>query len=165
MFLDDIVGLQRQIAGILGYKTWATYGLEITLTNGANKVLETDITLDETLLQKYLPVSVVVPAILDIYRRLSGVRYEKGHDVPQHTVREDTQPTSTDFWDIATSTSFTAARVSAFLSSPPLNRSPLQNPNSQVLHFGTSYPATAAQTLRASAPSQRSLGQAGAPQT
>jgi metallopeptidase MepB len=40
------------------------------------KFIETSLELDDMLVKEYFPVSVVVPAIMDIYQNLLGVRFE-----------------------------------------------------------------------------------------
>jgi Zn-dependent oligopeptidase len=42
--------------------------------------LEKTLSLDDALIKEYFPVSVVVPAILEIYQNLLGVRFHKVND-------------------------------------------------------------------------------------
>jgi Zn-dependent oligopeptidase len=42
--------------------------------------LEKTLSLDDALIKEYFPVSVVVPAILEIYQNLLGVRFHKIND-------------------------------------------------------------------------------------
>jgi Zn-dependent oligopeptidase len=42
--------------------------------------LEKTLSLDDALIKEYFPVSVVVPAILEIYQNLLGVRFQKVND-------------------------------------------------------------------------------------
>ena len=44
------------------------------------KYIEQSLDLDESLVKEYFPVSVVVPAILNIYQNLLGVRFEEIKD-------------------------------------------------------------------------------------
>jgi Zn-dependent oligopeptidase len=41
------------------------------------KFVEESLDLDDSLVKEYFPVSVVVPAILDIYQNLLGVRFQE----------------------------------------------------------------------------------------
>jgi Zn-dependent oligopeptidase len=41
------------------------------------KYIEESLSLDDTVVKEYFPVSAVVPAILDIYQNLLGVQFEE----------------------------------------------------------------------------------------
>jgi Zn-dependent oligopeptidase len=59
------------------------------------KFIEATLALDDALVKEYFPVSVVVPAILEIYQKLLGVRFEQLNgetwhpEVQMFTVWED----------------------------------------------------------------------------
>ena len=48
------------------------------------KFIESTLDLDDSLVKEYFPVSVVVPAILNIYQNLLGVRFEEIKDSVWH---------------------------------------------------------------------------------
>ncbi|KAJ7794145.1 hypothetical protein B0H14DRAFT_2923888 [Mycena olivaceomarginata] len=50
--------------------------------------IETSLELDDMLVKEYFPVSVVVPAIMEIYQNLLGVQFEAINDVQQFSVWE-----------------------------------------------------------------------------
>ncbi|KAH9480466.1 Thimet oligopeptidase [Psilocybe cubensis] len=131
--LDKALNLRRQIATLLGYKTWADYITEVKMIKTGKgvedflndleekllpvglkdrdtllamkkkeheakglpfdgkfyiwdyryydrKYIEETLDLDDSLVKEYFPVSVVVPAILEIYQNLLGVRFEELKD-------------------------------------------------------------------------------------
>lgn len=131
--LEKILDLRRQLAALLGYKTWADYVTEEKMVKSAagvsdfltdlesklkpvaekelkallaikekehvernlpadskfniwdyryydRKYIEASLDLDDSLVKEYFPVSVVVPAILEIYQTLLSVRFEEIKD-------------------------------------------------------------------------------------
>jgi len=131
--LDRTLELRRNIATLLGYKTWADHVTEVKMVKSGDNIkkfltdleqrlrplgseeretllqlkaeelkakgepfdgefyiwdyryydrlyLEKTLSLDDALIKEYFPVSVVVPAILEIYQNLLGVRFHKVND-------------------------------------------------------------------------------------
>jgi metallopeptidase MepB len=139
--LSRALDLRRQIAKLLGYKSWADYITEVKMIKTAKNVddflddlqnklepvalkeretllamkkeehearripfdgqfylwdyryydrkyIETSLDLDDTLVQEYFPVAVVVSTILEIYQKLLRVRFE---EIEGQTWHEDVQ--------------------------------------------------------------------------
>ncbi|KAI0004463.1 Metalloprotease [Russula compacta] len=137
--LDRALELRRNIAALLGYKSWADYVTEIKMVKSGDNFLadlehrlrpsgvqerenllklkadelkangepfdgelfiwdyryydrlylEKAFSLDDALVKEYFPVSVVVPAILEIYQNLLGVRFYEVKDA--QTWHQDVQ--------------------------------------------------------------------------
>ncbi|KAF8128578.1 mitochondrial endopeptidase [Boletus edulis] len=109
-YLDPIGRKELEAIIALKNEDYTKRGLlvddDIDICDSSRIHVENNLSLDESLVKEYFPVSFIVPAILDIYQSLLGVKFVEVHgeakdvwhpDVQQFTVWEKDAQDESDF--------------------------------------------------------------------